>query len=224
MTTIENAKSKGKLVPGGWKGIAIMFFGGGVFGALVGMLIAKSGLEIDTGMVRTLGQSGMIAFGIGALYMLTGAFLLIAVVAPIFGQNILTGPDAQDLEDARALYALQAIAALCMGGALIVLTLSGPGLWLTRTVGGVGFLALLVAGVGLWIRSFPMMDELVRAATMDSAVWTYGFLLAIGGGWAAMAHLEIVTGPTMLDWLSMFWGFSLIASYIAAARRGMMDS
>lgn len=223
MTTNETAKPKGKLLPKGWKGVGILFVVGGAVGYLVGSLIAKAGIEIDTRAMEALGTSGVIALSIGAIYIILGLVLLVALAAPKYGQNMLTGPDAQDLEDAKPLYFLQSVATLFMGGALIVLSLSGPGLWLTSTVGGLAFLAMMIAGIGLWVRSLPMMDELVRAASMDSVAWTYGFLLVIGGGWAAMAHLGIVAGPAMLDWLSLFWALSLVGSMIAATRRGMLD-
>ncbi|MET4131041.1 hypothetical protein ABIE62_000149 [Porphyrobacter sp. MBR-155] len=223
MTTDGNVQAGGKWRPKGLKGTVILSIFGGLVGYLVGKLVARTGLDIDTSMLDALGLSGIVALSIGGLYLIVGLILLAVLAAPKVGQNFLTGPNAQDLEDSRSLYLLQTAAVVFLGLALIVLTLSGPSIWLNPMAGGVIFFVLMIVGLAFWMKSLPLMDELVRAATLESAVWTYGFMLAIGGSWAAVGYLGLVSAPSALDWLSLFWGFSLVGSFIAATKRGMRE-
>ncbi|VVS97777.1 hypothetical protein [Erythrobacter sp. EC-HK427] len=224
MMTDGNAQPRGKWRPKGLTGAVIIGFFAGLVGYGVGKFAAtRSGWDIDTSMLDALGLSGVVALSIGGFYLLVGLVLLAALAAPKVGQGLLTGPNAQDLVDSRSLYLMQTAAVVFLGLALIVLTLSGPNVWLNPVAGGAIFFLLMIAGLTFWMKSLPFMDELMRAASLESAVWTYGFMLAIGGSWAAVGYLGLVRAPYALDWLSLFWGFSLVGSTVAANKRGMLD-
>ena len=222
MTNEDAAMPREKSGMKGWKGFVVLALAGGGVGYLVGMTAARAGLDIDTQTLSALGTSGVVALAIGAIYLLVGLALLASLIRPSIGHNLLTGVNAEDLADARPLYLMQGAAAALLGLALIALTVSGPGLWLDRTVGAVAFVALLVAGLVVWIRSMANMDELLQTANRDSVIWRYVLVATIGGGWAAASHLGFVDAPSPLDWISLFWGMALIGSTVAAARRGML--
>ena len=222
MTTSDTIEHKKKWRPTGWKGWAIVLILGMGTGYVVGAVAAKTGVDIEPAVLQALGTSGIVALAIGVLYAIIGLILFGATSMPKFGQNLLTGPDAQDLIDARPLYFMQSIAVALLGFALIVIALTGPGLAFEGTTGGIGFLLLFLAGMALWLRSLPLMDELVRTASWESTGWTYGLLVLFGGGWAVLAHIGFAAEPAALDWLSMFWGLALIGSTIAAVKRGML--
>ena len=47
-------------------------------------------------------------------------------------------------------------------------------------------------------------------------------MLAVGGGWAMLAHLGYVPAPAPLDWLTMLTLLMFAASFIALGRRKML--
>jgi hypothetical protein len=47
-------------------------------------------------------------------------------------------------------------------------------------------------------------------------------VLALGGGWAMLAHLGFVAAPAPLDWLTMFTILMFVAAFIAAGRRKLL--
>jgi hypothetical protein len=65
-------------------------------------------------------------------------------------------------------------------------------------------------------------DELMRAVNLEAGSLSYGLVVLFGGGWAMLAHLGYSAAPVPLDWLTMFYGLVLLASFIAVGRRGMI--
>jgi hypothetical protein len=60
------------------------------------------------------------------------------------------------------------------------------------------------------------------AVNHEAAVWSYGLVFAFLGGWSALAHAELIPGPQPLDVLTVFYAVVLLATFIAAGRRGML--
>ena len=194
-----------------------------LFGYFVGSYAARSGVDLPQIFGPSASTSHAVAMGIATIYLLVGILLLIAVASPRLAEGMLKGADSQDIIDNPPMYALQAFAMVSFGLALAVVASAGEGAVLSPRAGGIGFAVLMLAGCIAYWRSLPLLDELLKVASIESAALTYGGLLLLIGTWAAYAHLGFLTAPTMLDLLSAFWGVSLVATLVASARRGMIQ-
>jgi cytochrome bd-type quinol oxidase subunit 2 len=115
------------------------------------------------------------------------------------------------------------MAVVPMGIALCVLALAGSGGIVPPPVAlGIALAALLAATL-LSLRLLKEMDELAREMSRECASLSYYLLLLVGGGWAMLAHLGFVAGPAPLDWMTMFLGLPLLAAFIAAGRKGLIQ-
>ncbi|APE27039.1 hypothetical protein BMF35_a0210 [Aurantiacibacter gangjinensis] len=191
--------------------------GGG--GYLIGSYLARNGFELWP----SVGTDVVIALGVALIYLLLGLFLLGARLSPAFRRSTMSELDAADVEDQKPLFSLQSVAVILWAIALAALALAGHGAPLSSTAGAAMFLGAMVLGGVLYWRSLPMLDELMRATTLESAAITYGLVLAIGGGWMALGHLDLVADPTMLVLVTMFWVLALVGTVVAVARRGMLE-
>jgi hypothetical protein len=63
---------------------------------------------------------------------------------------------------------------------------------------------------------------LMRSVSNEAGNLAFHLVLIVGGGWAMLSHLGFARAPAPLDWLTMFFGLVLLASFIATARRGML--
>jgi hypothetical protein len=61
-----------------------------------------------------------------------------------------------------------------------------------------------------------------RQANAESCALSFFAVLAVGGVWAALAHLGKLEAPASLDWITPISAFSLVASIVAGARRGLL--
>jgi hypothetical protein len=103
-----------------------------------------------------------------------------------------------------------------------VLALAGPGGIVPRTTALAAALALFAAAVLLTLAQWRLMDELMKNLSNETGNLAFYLLLLVGGGWAMLAHLGYAAPPAPLDWLTMFFGLVLLASFIAIGRRGML--
>jgi len=105
---------------------------------------------------------------------------------------------------------------------LAVLALSAPD---GPIAPAIGLTVAVIASTGLvWasLRILRDMDELLRSVTRECGEIAYYLLLAIGGGWAVLAHLGYSPSMRMLDFITLNYVLLLAASFIASGRRGML--
>jgi hypothetical protein len=167
---------------------------------------------------------GASAFFAGVVGMLNISFGLIAAAVRASATFQNDPEEFRELgREGRALL-LGAGALISSGAALILLSLAGPGRLVPSGVGLAGWLlmyslaAILVAVRRRWL------DELNRAAAREADHLAFKWMSLVGGSWAMLAHLDFVSSPSPLDWLTMLGGFSFVAGLIAPGRMGVFDT
>ena len=207
-----------------WQGTAIKFLGllvaGMVFGYLAGSFFGDR-LE-GAASAGSLDTSGLVALVIALFYIVMGTLVGAGTIVPGLGARILNTYGEEELRDDRGKLLASSLSAVGFGLALSVLVLFSLDI-LSAGVATVLFFGLLLAGLGAYRPLLRRMDELDRQMSHEAVTYSYYALFAIGGSWAALAHLGLVEGPAMLDWLSLFWGLMLVSTVIAAGRKGLLD-
>jgi hypothetical protein len=132
--------------------------------------------------------------------------------------------EAVDLRQERRALLLGAGALVSSGASLILLSLAGPGRLVPAAVGLSGALLLNVCATLLVAIRWRRLDELNRGVARDAGYLAFTCSLWVGGTWAMLAHLDFVSAPASLDWLTMFHGFSFVAGLVAAGRKGSFDT
>lgn len=175
-----------------------------------------------SGALGELGASEFIAAVTGLTYLLMGIAIGIGAIVPGAGSRYLNFEDEEELREQRRQLTLAAPAILAMAAALFVLALAGSG-------GIVGPQAALATVLALWLVAsvftlvlWREMDELGRTVSRESGNITYYLLFMVGGGWAMLAWLGFMPGPSPLDWITMLHALPLGAAFIAAGRKGML--
>lgn len=202
-----------------WRRLILPLIGGGI----VGFLVAFGFLNLsEMANGADLGDSREIGGLVGALYAFTGLSVLVGVLSPGFGAKFLNVEDADELREQRKMLSYSGVAMILLGGALMLLALSGEGAFLPAQTGLIGAIALIVVATVLSIVSHRHTDELQRALSNDAVSSAFYIVFVIGGGWAMLAHLDYVAGPAPLDWLSMFAASLLVGAFWQTARRGLL--
>lgn len=62
----------------------------------------------------------------------------------------------------------------------------------------------------------------MRGMSRECGNLSFYLVLIVGGGWAMLARLGFANALAPLDWLTMFFGFALVAALIAVGRRGLL--
>ena len=158
--------------------------------------------------------------------LVLAAFALLGVLATA-GARMGAGliEDQAAAEDMRERWRLFLYSFLWMavcGLLLIVLGLAGPGGVLPRAPALAGALLLIAILILLAIAARRLSDELVRTLSNETGNIAFHLILAVGGGWAMLAHLGFVAAPAPLDWLTLFIVLMFVASFIAAGRRNLL--
>lgn len=214
MTTEDKAKKSRKLR----KTIIAVVAGGvaGFFGAMGMMML------IETGLLGELGTSREIALLVALIYVITGLAVGFGVVNPKVGSQFLNVEDAEELREQRTMLGYSTVGIVALGASLAIAALAAP-------LGPIPPLVVAISVVGLfglcWFttsRQLQHMDELMRAVSTESGSASFYLLLLIGGGWSLLAHLEFVTGPQPLDWLTMIAAVLLLGTFIVCGKRGML--
>jgi hypothetical protein len=131
--------------------------------------------------------------------------------------------EADELRREGRVLLLGAGALISSGAALILLSLAGPGRIVPSVIGLLGWLFLNILAAVLAALRWRRLDELNRAAARESDHLAFKWLSLVGGVWAMLAHLNFVAAPSVLDWLTMLGGASLVAGLVAAGRMGVFD-
>jgi hypothetical protein len=199
--------------------------------ALCGAIVGAGGISIV--MTLMVGQPGLdwqpsqvVLVGVGFIYLLMGAFVGVGTLAPrLLGQRMLNVADAEEIVDERASMTGSSLSCLAVGAALMLLayaTVAGAAPPVTAATAFWILLALLAAGTATSIFMWRSFDELWRQLTLDASAITGNILLVFCALWGGAGAAGIVAGPHPLDLVSAAFGIFLLATFIAAARRGMM--
>ena len=157
----------------------------------------------------------------------TGATLVVlAILGTLAAASAHTSLDiiddevaAEELRERGRLFFYSFLWMAACGLLLIGLSLAGPGGLLSPPVALAGALVLIVVLVVLGIAARRLSDELARTLSRETGNIAFHLILAIGGGWAMLAHLGFVPAPAPLDWLTMFIVLMFVAAFIAVGRR-----
>lgn len=195
-----------------------------IAGGLSGFLSTFVVLQfVDSDTIGGLSLSSEIAILVALVYLLTAMACLIGLASPALGEKFLNVEDADELREQRAQLLNSGIAMLLWAFALAALAFAGPQGLLAPAPVLAGSLAAM--GVGLWfaIKSYRLSDELMSAVNTEATALSYYLTFAILGTWATLAHLDYVAAPAPLDLLTTFYVVALVATFIAAGRRGMLN-
>lgn len=192
-------------------------------GGLMGFLGASGVLAVvETGLLGTPDPSTLAALLVALVYALTGLIVLAGLASPKAGAHFLNVEDADELLEQKPSLAPSGWGMIAMALMLAVIALGGPAGVIEPTVALGVTLVLLALGTVLSLRSMRHADELMRAVTGEATQVSYYLMLFFVGGWAMLAHLGFVAAPAMLDLLTAFWAFILVAAFLVAGRRGML--
>ena len=184
-------------------------------GSWAGDYIAASGLE-------DVPLSNEIAGLVAVIYVLIAALVLAGAASPAMGARILNVEDADEVREMQSQFIPSGIALVLWGIALMALALAAP----VGPVAAPVALAFGVAGLlgGVWfaVKSYRAADELMLATNLEAGAILYGLVLLVVGGWAMVAHVGYAAPPAPLDLLTAFYVLAMVASFIAAGRRGML--
>lgn len=208
--------------------MAIQALCGGLAGA--GGLFAAMTLMTPTTGTGEAGldwpPSHIVLIGVGFIYAMMGIFVGLGTLAPrLIGQRMLNVADADEIVEERASMGGSALSCILIGAALMLLayaTVDGMAGPVTAAAAFWILLALLAAGTAVSVMMWRRFDELWRQLTLDASAITGHILLALCVIWGGAAAAELATGPHPLDLVSAAFGTFLLATFIAAGRRGMM--
>jgi len=198
-----------------------------VVSLLLGALVGLAGMKgitylLQSGLLGNPGPSEAIAVVMGSVYLIIAALIGAGLPSPALGAKYLNLEDADELRQQRKVLAYSAAATAAMGGALVVLALAGPGGILLPSTALAGALALFAVSIVLGVVQWRHLDELMRSVSAECGNIGFYLLLVFGGGWTMLAHLGYVAAPSPLDWLTIFYFFLLLASFIGTGRRGLL--
>ena len=206
-----------------WRKLLFQLTGGLIFGALVGYgaghlagdYAAERGLE---GLPPSVTIAGMVA----VIYILMSALVLAGSSSPGVGAKILNVEDADEVREMQSQFVTSGAAMLVWGLALLGLALAAPVGPLAPPVALTIGAGELLIGLVFAVKGYRDADELMLTTQLEAGAITYGLVLLVVGGWAIGAHLGYAPAPAPLDLLTAFYVLVLAASFIAAARRGML--
>lgn len=176
----------------------------------------------DSSAVGGLDTSASIAALVGAVYAVIGISIGIGAASPQVGAKFLNVEDADELREQKKVLVLSGVAMLLWGAALVALALAAPDGPVPPGVALIVGLAGMLIGTALSLLVYRASDELMLAVNLEGGALSYGLVFVVVGGWAMLAHLGYVAGPTPLDLLTLFYVLVLVASFIAVGRRGML--
>ncbi|MDE1466981.1 hypothetical protein [Aurantiacibacter sp. D1-12] len=213
-TEFEAAEKKRKL-----KKTLFALAMGGVVGFLGAMAVMR---VLESERFASGGASVEVASLVGMIYLVTGLFVGLGALVPNAGAKVLNVEDADELREQRAMLLYSSIGMVVAAIALIVVAHGGAAGAINPDVALGVYIVTSIIAVAVSLKSRRHSDELMRAVSTETASMSFYLLALIGGTWAVLAHLQYVTAPTPLDWLTMFWSLMLLAAFIVTAKRGMM--
>ena len=178
---------------------------------------------IDSGLLGELDASREIAALVGLIYLLTAGAVGFGIVAPKSGAHVLNVEDAEELREMRPMLVWSCLGTFALALLLILAALAGPAMPIAP-VPALAIIAVLFAFA--WYASHRQRahtDELMRAVSSDATSLAFYLVVLLGGGWSLLTHLGLVEATLApLDWLSLFAGLLLVASFAITVKRGMV--
>ena len=194
-----------------------------VGGGVVGFVAAFGFMQlVDSGLLGTLERSQEVAGLTGIIYLLTAMSVAVGLASPSFGARFLNVEDADELREMKRTLLFSSIGMFAFGLALVLAALAGPDAPIDPMAGLAGFIVLIAIGGYAGIRQQRHTDELMKSVSLEATSLAFYLTFLFGGGWALLAHLGFADGPAPLDWLTMFAGIMLVASFAICGRRGML--
>lgn len=199
-----------------------------VVGVVVGMVAGLVGAFVTIQLIEggAFGEfegSQLAAAMVGLIYLLTAVGVGAGLVSPRLGAQFLNVENAEELREQRRMLALSAAGMIAWGLILFILAASGPGGALPALPALLAVAGLLAAVIALTASQWRLMDELLRQTSSEGGNMAFYLTLLVGGGWAALAYLGFVTGPGHLDWVTLLSVATLVGTFIAAGKRGLLN-
>lgn len=177
---------------------------------------------IGRDVVEGLTVSNNLAALVGVLYLVIALGTLIGTLTPKAGVRFLNVEDADELREQKSMLVHSGGAMALFGVALIALALAAPDGPVPQNMALIVGAGGLLTGTVLSVLVYRYCDELMLAVNLEAGAISYGLVFAIVGLWAMLAHLDYVAAPQPLDLLTLFYVLVLVATFIAAGRRGML--
>ena len=197
---------------------ALQMAGGGVVG-LIGALSVSALLPEIRG---TIAPGAVALLGVGMIYGLIGLMVGLGLVLPRVGVALLNVADREDLADQRAVLTGSVITCVVLGGALMLLALSGPTGRVPDTLAAGAMIAAVIVMAAVTVTQWPLYDELMRGVSMEAAAAMSTIVSVVVMSWAMLSHFGR-TGPMdPLGLIAVLAGSLLLGTFIAAGRRGLM--
>ncbi|MGB3797299.1 MAG: hypothetical protein WA957_13470 [Alteraurantiacibacter sp.] len=194
-----------------------------VIGAVVGFLVSFAFMRTaQLGILGELDTSREIAGLVGLLYVATACFVGFGVINPKLGARVLNVEDGEELQEQRSMLGWSVAGMAALGFALFIAALSAPVGPIPAEIMIIGVVALLAISCFTSYRQRRYTDELMRNVSLETASTAFYFTSIFGGGWALLAHGNVVAGPLPLDWLTMFAAIMLLATYWVCGKRGLL--
>ncbi|MES2442477.1 MAG: hypothetical protein V4574_06570 [Pseudomonadota bacterium] len=188
--------------------------------AITLFLLALRGYKAVGGAMRA--AEGVAAVT-GLVLVAIAFFGTFAVASVHAGANLVDDEVAADEMRERGRLLVYSFAWMAACGLLLVgLSLAGPGGLLSPAAALAGAMVLIAILVGLWIVTWRMSDELGRTLSHETGNMAFYLILAVGGGWAMLAHLGFAAAPPALGWLTLFIVLLFVASFVALGRRKLL--
>jgi len=202
-----------------WRKLAVQASVGFMFGVVAGWAARYFGW---VNQLHAMGPSAAVCVAIGLIYIVCGTAVSLGLFSPRLGAQLLNVADEEELLEQRPILGAAGLGMAVIGALQFVLAFSGSKGAIPPSVAVAIVLGAIVGLISISIYQLRHMDELMRLLAREATVWSYYLLLLVGGGWAALAHLEFLPSPAPLDWVSLFSAVVLMASGIAAGRLGML--
>lgn len=160
----------------------------------------------------------------GATLIVISCFGSLAVAGVHLRADLVDDEDAsEEMRDRARLLLLSFAWMIAWGLLLIGLALAGPAGLVSPAVALAGALALIAAVTVLGLAVWRLMDELDHTLSYESGNMACYLIVALGGGWAMLAHLGFAPAPAPLDWLTLLSQLMFAASLIVLGRRKLLQ-
>jgi hypothetical protein len=202
-----------------YRKLAIQLIAGAVVGAVAGF--ALSAVMVPQ-LENVAGPGGFALAGVGLIYAAMGLFVGLGLLFPGLGAKVLNVADRDDLSDQRAMLVGSAVSCTVLGAALLLVALSGPqGLVPgALAVSALAFALVLLAAVT--VLQWRLYDELMRGVSLEASAILAGIVFPVVALWAALAHSGQAAPLDPLGLIALLSGAMLLATFIAAGRRGLL--
>ena len=191
-------------------GLALLALGAWGFRALAGTV--------------ALDASATVALVLGLVLIALAILCSLLVAAAHSRAGFLTDEQLEDIRERARVTVYSSIWLAAVGLMLVLLSLAGPGGAVSPTIALAGSIGLLVIAAAVTLAMWSLLDELWRVLSRETGNAGFYLIVAIGGGWAILAHLGFVRAPTPLDWLTMLTVIMFAASLLTIGRRGLLEA